>query len=880
MGVVWHRGIRGIGAALLALSATTALAQFSDAESKGLDDALFLSNLIRKDLHFAKAIPADAKPGTLHLQGLTQPLESADGLMRLHALAGPETAKLLRLILESAHGPLTLASAPTVPVTVPEEVPAALRAPLGDLVSSIAKASLQVRESLAKLSPQERRELIEGLPRWVAGPDLKLDFIRRPMPSSGQLESLLAKVDIGRIQAAATVLATEVEAIAPRLRNAAEATRWVGVLKLQVGGTPVVLAGYGDDTHDDRDAALTLDLGGNDTYRGRHGAGIGYAAVHLDFGGNDFYETPDASLGVGLLGIGLAYDFGGDDDIRAAGMSLGVGIGGVGLWRKAGGHDRYVAGSLSMSFGAWGAGLMADTDGDDRYRIGTWGLGATRMGGAAWLIDLSGEDVFRADGLAMAYAEGEDAHGGGLALLSNRGGADVYHLRGAGLAQGRANGVGSLLDTDGDDVYRAEQGIGLGLEAGSGSLFELGGSDTYTLTGGIGHGVGHGFGFGLLLDRAGDDAYDGEGSRPGGGLLGGLGMLLDAGGEDRYDGVPGSAVEPGETGALGVFVDLGGPDRYPLGFGDSSARLVAKWGIAFDRETRFANPRSLDDVDVPDPQAGSLAKPADDDVVLIARQAADGDAEAMRRMIGIGKLGLDVLIARELPKAGPGMREVIGSVAQACGLEGRNAVAFRLSSKEDGEALNALQICFDFSFKEAGALIVAAMDRPALKRLAARAAGKFEERAAVPSLLRLTLDPDRAAALNALLSLADLNDPASYGTAQAFLDSGDLLMRTAALRLVAKSPDAVAIGQAFAGDPSERRARIGIALLGESGTPAALKAIGEWLLDGRPGVRIEALRALDGRFPADRRNTLFSLQRDPDERVRAVALSVEPGRAP
>src|SRR5690606_23337424 len=87
-------------------------------------------------------------------------------------------------------------------------------------------------------------------------------------------------------------------------------------------------------------------------------------------------------------------------------------------------------------------------------------------------------------------------------------------------------GYGMLLDLAGDDVYRAHEfGQGCGI-FGTGILRDAAGNDSYL---GTGHLQGCGwFGSGVLIDNAGDDGYSlyqfGQGY---GGTLG-VGVLVDS----------------------------------------------------------------------------------------------------------------------------------------------------------------------------------------------------------------------------------------------------------------------------------------------------------------------------------------------------------------
>lgn len=78
-------------------------------------------------------------------------------------------------------------------------------------------------------------------------------------------------------------------------------------------------------------------------------------------------------------------------------------------------------------------------------------------------------------------------------------------------------------------------------------------------------------------------------------------------------------------------------------------------------------------------------------------------------------------------------------------------------------------------------------------------------------------------------------------------------------------------------DPDERVARIAIEILGAVGSPDALETIGSALQDIRPGVRIAAMQALDGRFPTAKTPVLEAMKKDPNPLIRAVAKRIQVG---
>jgi hypothetical protein len=114
-------------------------------------------------------------------------------------------------------------------------------------------------------------------------------------------------------------------------------------------------------------------------------------------------------------------------------------------------------------------------------------------------------------------------------------GNDVYGMETEHLRSCAAGifGYGILLDLAGDDKYtsaHATEGYGL---FGTGLLWDAAGNDVYSaITNCQGSGV---YGTGILIDGGGDDQYHGYQYAQGYGFTRGVGLLLDASGNDIYD---------------------------------------------------------------------------------------------------------------------------------------------------------------------------------------------------------------------------------------------------------------------------------------------------------------------------------------------------------
>lgn len=881
----------GLSAGLLGSSA----AQWSPAEKRGIEDLLFLGNLTVQDLNFERRLQSDGWRLPLVDACLDSPVSSAERLMELHKGSGGETSRLLRKVLDQVFGQ-PAAALPALDLGVLDEagtLPAPYREPCHALARAVARASHRVREASKALTAEERRDLIESLPRWAAErPELKWEFASRPLIGRNESMALLAKVDLALIRGAAIELAEAIEDQLPRLQSIARTNPVEGLHKFSLGRGMCVLGGHGTTVHDERDAVLTIDLGGDDRYKGRHGVGVGYAGVLIDLGGDDRYEVPDLNLGSGVLGIGIAVDLGGNDVVEAGSLALGCGIGGVGVFRKIGGNDRYSAVALAQGFGMAGVGLMADSSGIDEYHAELAAQGAARTAGLGWLADGKGDDVYRiasrfpesrSQGYSAGYRSDFGGLSGGVGLLSDLAGSDVYLAQRGAQAAGDCFAVGSLLDEEGNDTYRlTADGQSFAARSAGSFLFDLAGDDAYVSQGGGSHAASHDLGVAIMLDRQGDDSYLGPDGMLAFASAGGTSLLLDAGGEDRYLGAGGTASPYPAAASLSLFADLNGPDRYGLQLDGGGAVAVQGLGVAWDAETRSDPARQPDPPSLPKP--GSIPMPGEAEMAALYRTAADeylpGPAyEAIGKLVGIGMPAFNWMIANRLKGIdGAGVR-VFALVADGIGQDARNAIALRAADRDDAIALPALRVCVAGNIREASAVIVQALERPALRRLAARHAGEFGNGAAVPALMLLCAQKDRTLVHDSLVSLALLADPQSAGTGQAMLDHADFLVRKAGLMLVSRFQEAAyTSGRVFLRDADERRARIGCELLAKVPTPEAVQELVAAVGDNRPGVRLQAALALAGRWPIEHRSKLIALRRDAHPLVRAIAQKIDPGR--
>jgi HEAT repeat protein len=306
------------------------------------------------------------------------------------------------------------------------------------------------------------------------------------------------------------------------------------ILSLPTPIGDIVLLGQDDNIFNSQ-AALVVDLGGDDRYAGPVGTGASDTrpvSILIDISGNDTYanEKTRQGQGVGVASIGVVADLAGDDHYVAGDMSQGCGMFGVGLLLDAKGDDVYEMGLMGQGFGLFGVGLLMDLMGNDRYEINGMGQGVGSTMGFGGLIDSRGDDDYHAkwhparstlqpDDWSHAQGVGVSVRSpdwhrnfslyGGIGFLSDGAGNDTYSCSASNcMGAGYFMSVGSLVDHSGNDRYYPENGNGMGfaVHLASGILIDREGNDQYFAKFDSG-GVGADRSTGMLVDYQGNDTY-------------------------------------------------------------------------------------------------------------------------------------------------------------------------------------------------------------------------------------------------------------------------------------------------------------------------------------------------------------------------------------
>lgn len=507
----------------------------------------------------AQTLPAGAGPAPQGLDLLPAP--SRAQVERAGALAGSLRAAAPMGIAPTLRALLAVRGAilPAVELPAPGPadldavagLPAGLRAPVAGLLAAVRAADAMVGDvPIGEVRASLRRSL-DALDRWgrAGGP------IRRIAPRPGtrgrprvlpQAPPTLSTTPAIRAAAAhsteaASLLAAAIDRHLPAIRA------WRGRAPGDGAGCDVLdqapllcIGGEGAGTYVD-EAALTIDLGGDDTYRTSaasapfvaDGTSFG-VSVLIDRAGDDRYD-PAPNTSPLLPGVLVA-------------QGTGV-MGGTGILVDVAGQDRYLAAAPPTQPGT-GASVLAQGAG---------------LGGHGLLVDLGGDDVraatghdgtddgigIIAHGAAFSCAGDPNApppnHGCAVAAVVDLGvGSDAYvadagTAHGLGSRQVRAQGVGSfgvgaVIDDGGTDSFLIAAGA---RQPGNRSYFEEASPGAFV------EGQGYGItGLGAVVEGDGNTEYtmdvESEGTAwntlhgQASSLVQGTAILDDLDGDDRY----------------------------------------------------------------------------------------------------------------------------------------------------------------------------------------------------------------------------------------------------------------------------------------------------------------------------------------------------------
>ena len=522
--------------------------------------------------------------------------------------------------------------------------------------------------------------------------------------------------------------------------------------------------------------AVIIDIGGNDVYRLDDTTKLDALALPIrcivDLAGNDLYAGGDHSYASGFGGVGILIDRAGNDTYTAGDFSLASGLMGVGILHDMAGDDAYISGSNTQGSGIFGIGVLFDDSGHDTYRCHAQAqaFGGTR--GAGVLSDVSGNDryiaaspyvdVLRYDAHQVTFAQGaalgsRPVASGGIGVLVDGSGNDVYTSDIYGQGTGYWFGLGSLIDRGGDDRYESYQyAQGAGVHFATGILQDSAGDDVY-VSHGVSQGCGHDIALGALVDQSGNDVYVCESLSLGGGNANGVSLFIDERGNDAYvasneSNTMGFSDFRRSYGMIGVFLDGGGSDMYSERTRNNLVSTKSTYGIFFDREFGTKPASAIQTVDTDDsvkPTQMPLASSIDS--LFVQASAAplrfQLNVEPARKRIGeMGEAALNSLeqhFRTLMPRERLTLENVL-PVIYASYPDSTSRVLRRGLMSDDGAVVN---VCATIAGKVKDrecvqTLIIATLDSSwKRKRLAAYTLGEIGDETARPALVNLLKDP-------------------------------------------------------------------------------------------------------------------------------------------
>ncbi|MDZ7815363.1 MAG: hypothetical protein U5N86_04955 [Planctomycetota bacterium] len=615
-----------------------------EVQIKALEKALEAANLTIKDLSFDKK-PIDdplrldvvnrmldeplfcaelTHETGIALEGAAENPQNAIGYMaslidlavketEFHGPANPRSALMKELSREEAAEMTEgLSKLQGLPRSVPDQIYLILWA--------MQYTDSMVRKALEPLSDEQKKLVLTHLPSFACsdvvafaeGMDEEVDAMDVMMAANS--------ADLDMLATAAVFLAQVVSDVTEELASLDDDT--LALLEKQHMSIrtntplgPVVFGSLGADLHE-KDAALLIDLGGDDVYKNSCAAAIApwgdragsYVSCLIDVKGDDRYMPPahGVGCGTGIMGIGMLFDAEGDDYYSAGHLSIGAGLLGVGLVVDRGGSDYYRSDTFTQGAGMFGIGLLAEADGGDIYRGAKFAQGFGYPRGCGAIADDKGVDNYFAGGkylhvplLPTNYQSLSQGFGfgirglrlsGGVGIIADASGNDTYTAEVYGQGSSYWYAAGLLIDGGGNDYYCTTQySVGAGIHLSAGALLDRGGNDHYYCKNGVGIGGSHDYSVGVLIDCSGDDYYQGAGAAQGTGHTNGVGLLFDLGaGNDAYSGIKTSLLQGGgserrDTASIGVLIDFGGPrDTYSTGVENGELRVKGVYGVCYD----------------------------------------------------------------------------------------------------------------------------------------------------------------------------------------------------------------------------------------------------------------------------------------------------------
>lgn len=465
-----------------------------DARGLGADGLRIISNVLEHDGRTPPRTPA------LVSQVLRDPLAATDASALFNASIPPDVLQL---------------------AAVPAGASTDFNAALDRYIEKLAEAQAEL---MAAVAPFDEDALLQSLGEGI------------PVP---YLAALHRAVDLERLATARAAFLIGTRQFVAEVRSA----RFPPPQRFESAIGSVVIGGPGADRHASG-TALIIDPGGDDVYE-RAPAKGGAISVVIDLAGNDRYEGRD----IAVHALSAIFDLAGNDVYTADGAGLAVAMAGVAVLVDAEGDDEYESGVFGQGSAVFGWAALIDGAGNDRYRVKAFGQGYAAPGGVALLWDKSGNDVYVGAGLPdplqrdgdIGFTQGASwgwrgQLGGGIAILRDDAGDDRYEGQMFAQGAGYYYALGLLWDGGGNDEYVAVRySQGNGAHQAAALLQDESGDDRYWLHGGVGQGMGLDLAVGALIDRAGDDHYHSNYVAQGSATANGFGLLDDRAGDNAWE---------------------------------------------------------------------------------------------------------------------------------------------------------------------------------------------------------------------------------------------------------------------------------------------------------------------------------------------------------
>jgi hypothetical protein len=485
---------------------------------------------------------------------------------------------------------------------------------LKQLAAAVKMSNELCNKAFAGLTADERKRLAELVPQHFLpvrnGRQVFSCFTSGNLDEAAELWALARKVDFAPLRDAGAgfsfYLDEALKILAPI--DASEFPSAPIVCDFKTSFGRIIVGGTGTAEYSE-DAAIILDLGGDDVYKNNAGCGKLGASVVVDLAGNDLYNSGDYSQGCAVCGIGALVDMGGNDKYICGNYGQASALLGFAFLVDASGNDSYTGGLGCQSFAIYGYAVLNERGGSDTYKITCLGQGCGGILGVALHIEEGGDDSYTSGG-TYGFYEKTDAGGaqgsgtgirmfpltaqytfyGGIGFLSEWSGNDFYN--GANISQGSSYllSLGMLVDSAGNDAHYGGHYIdGAGCHLSAGVMIERGGDDYYQC---IGHGIGVSLdrSGGVLLEMGGNDTYAGHEGVGYAVKPNGIAVFAEIAGDDNYsitnssNGYARSPYDP-DTPSTGFFFDFSGRDAYanPL-CNNNTAWTQNLFGRSFDTE--------------------------------------------------------------------------------------------------------------------------------------------------------------------------------------------------------------------------------------------------------------------------------------------------------